>query len=913
MIQFKVHYFFILFIIILFSFLSCPGDLITEEDIIILEDHISPEITVFTPENNGYYGSTVLVDGNIKDLADSDGTPGKVKSLVYQVIGTATGGKVQFGNDGSFIFTFFAGDFEGEKTLTLTGTDWNRNRKTKRITLNKGAFHTFTCTPGNGQITLDWDTAAHVETYTLYYTDNGTTPSPSNGTSVNSVLPPYTIPDLTNGLLYSVIIRGNTGGQVDDWSGIEQTIPLSPLTLAPRIKGEYEKIHIAWTKIPGADYYTVLRSTSKTGPFTPLPGQQNNSYYTDTGIIQGQPYYYRIKPVLEGCTASEPVYGETSPFPPLASGIGSCQTDDFAYSVAVKGSHAYVTNHDNGLSVINISDPSSPRVVGDCEMPGNAYDVCIKDNYAYVAADNGGLCIVNISTPGNPVLTEVFTTDDYARALDVEGDYAYVAIDDSGLQIINISTPGNPQDVTSFPTGGTANGITVDGDYAYIASGDAGLVVVNISSPSNPVSAGSRDTPNMAYDVAVEGTLAYVADDSLEIQILNISTLSDITVAGSYNYPGPGGSRGIAISGMYAYVAHTAGGVLAVNISDPASPVKVDSYNSIGTANGVALRKEYGFVAAHNQGFHIISIAEPTPDESSSTGATTGDAKGVTVDGEYAYVAASGQGMVIFDISFPESPVLVDTIPTPGIAWDITVCGKYAFITGYNTGLEILDIANPTFVGYFSSTEIPDNTTGAELRGDYIYVSYWKETGETGVKVYNIADPSEPEEITSYTTDGYARDIAVYGDYAYIADDDQGTQIIDLTDDSIPPASANCGTSGNATGVAVWKNNVCIAEGYSGVQFIDITQPLFPVSLGIYNTPGFAYYSDGYGRYVFVADGLNGMYIIDKKQPGDPVYAGSYSILGVESQKIAVRGCYAYIAAGSAGLKIIDLWRYDDS
>ncbi|MBN2536578.1 MAG: hypothetical protein JXB88_27090 [Spirochaetales bacterium] len=917
MFQITVRYFYILLIVILFSLLSCSNDLITDTDVILLEDDIPPEIKVFTPLNNGYYGSTILVDGEIKDMADDHRASGKVKSLVYQVLGTARKGNVHFKKDGSFCFTFFSGDFEGEKTLTLTGTDWNKNKKIKRITLSKGAFHTFSCTPGNKEITLDWDTAPHVQSYTLYYTNNGTTPSVTNGISVGNVTPPYIIEDLSNGLLYSVLIRGNTGGSVDDWSLVKQTIPLSPFTLAPRVKGDYAKISIAWTKIPGADHYIVLRSTSKNGPFAALPAQQSSSYYIDTGVTTGQPYYYRIKPVLEGCIESEATYGETSPFPPFASKISSCQTNGFAYRIAVKDQYAYVVNHNKGLSVINIADPKAPWVAGNCKIPGNAYDICIKDTFAYVAADNGGLCIVNISTPVTPQLTKVFTTIDYARALEIKDNHAYVAIGDSGLQIIDISSPANPQHVALYDTGGTALGITIEEDYAYIAAGDAGLVVVAIATPSDPVPAGSRNTPDMAYDVVIKDTLAYVADDASDLQIFDISTPSSITFVGSYNDQGPGGSRGVALSGIYAYIASTQGGILAINIADPEHPVKVDSYDSITTANGIVVQGEYGFVAAHNEGFHVINLAEPAPADASSTGSTNGRAaKGVTVDGEYAYVAASEEGMMIFDITTPENPFCIASVSMPENkpVWNTTICGHYAFLTGYDVGLEILDVSDPFMCGYYSTIEIQNITTGAELRGDYIYVSYWNDnTGESGIKVYDISDPAEPVYIDSYKAEGYARDVAVYGEYAYIADDVKNwMKIVHIAGQSSPPSSALYSTLGEATGVNVWGTNASIANGHSGVLLLDITEPLFPELLGTYDTEDFAYDCDWYGRYLFIADGLKGLQIIDKKQPGALVFAGSYDIPGVESQKIVVRGCYAYIAAGSTGLKIVDLWKYDN-
>jgi hypothetical protein len=58
-----------------------------------------------------------------------------------------------------------------------------------------------------------------------------------------------------------------------------------------------------------------------------------------------------------------------------------------------------------GLRIINISNPSSPTEVGSCDTPEEAWDVAVSGSYAYVADGLSGLRIINISNPSNP--TEV--------------------------------------------------------------------------------------------------------------------------------------------------------------------------------------------------------------------------------------------------------------------------------------------------------------------------------------------------------------------------------------------------------------------------------------------------------------------------------------------------------------------------
>jgi hypothetical protein len=903
-----------LFLIVL-SFLvlfSCSGELISESDLIRIDDTIPPAINLDSPDNNGYYSSFVLVQGMIEDDADTRNTPGRVDSLSFQVLGTGTGGAVSFNEEGSFSFTFNSGDFEGEKTLVIIGTDWNGNSTEERITLNKGSFQGLSCTPGNKKIILDWKLppgeSPLIESYTLYYTSNGADPDTSNSIVVEDILPPYPLENLTNGLLYSCVIRGNITAGVDDLSEIVRAIPLSSFTLAPHVKGEYNEINLDWKGVPGADGYRILRSTMKNGLFTELPFILTTTSWTDTSVLPGQPYYYKIKPALEGSLPSEALYGESFAFPPFASVAGSCDTEDFSYNVAVAGSYAYVADRDSGLCVIDISDPTAPVLAGECELSGYAYDVAVCGTYAYVAADAAGLCVVNIADPSHPGPAVAFPVGGDAAAVTAAGVYVYVTVKNFGLQIVDVTDPLSPVPGGSYTFPGTAPGITLEGDCAYIAAGEEGLIVLNVSDPDNPVPAGDYDTPYCAYDVAVAGSYAYVADDVSGLQILDLSVLSAIDDVGSYDAPGPGGARGVDVRGIYAYVANDVGGVVVVNVSDPGEPVCVASCDSIACAKGIVVDKEYAYVAAYDKGISVLNCAEPSGASLAYTISTGGDVLGVALDGTHAYLAASGDGVLVYDVSPGSSPVIMDSYATIGTAGDVKVWGNFAFITGLYMGVEIISIADPTALAYVGICDITDSTFDAQLWGDLLYISYRDESGETGVMIYDVSDPWGPEFVSSGETDDYARGLALAGGYVYVADRNDGIFIMEMNGDEAAPAY---NTSREATGITLYHNLLYISDGGGGIEIVDITQPLSPSFTGSYNTPGFTYGSALCGRYLFTADGLNGLVILDCYDPGTPFFAGNYPGQGAETTDVAVSGAFACIPAGNS-MHIIDLWPYDD-
>ncbi len=61
------------------------------------------------------------------------------------------------------------------------------------------------------------------------------------------------------------------------------------------------------------------------------------------------------------------------------------------------GNYAYIADFDNGLVVIDITDPTNPTFVGTDKAAGYAFGVYVLGKYAYVAHNDEGLVILSIS------------------------------------------------------------------------------------------------------------------------------------------------------------------------------------------------------------------------------------------------------------------------------------------------------------------------------------------------------------------------------------------------------------------------------------------------------------------------------------------------------------------------------------
>lgn len=293
--------------------------------------------------------------------------------------------------------------------------------------------------------------------------------------------------------------------------------------------------------------------------------------------------------------------------------------------VQVQGKYGYITNGEDGLIIIDISNPQEPELVSRCDTPGHAIGVKIKDNYAYVADGQKGLIIIDITNPGSPTIAGKYDTPDYA--LDVwvtsEGEkrYAYIADASSGLLIIEITDLRKPRLIGKCDTPGYASKVWVKGRYAYIADSEGGIQIINIANPTNPTSTNSYSTKD-AQGIYLDDKYAYIADGSggLKVYILKDDSLTFIN-----EFDVPVYATDVFVSNNYVYVTDVDNGVFTLNLteSETLSELQNSTESETYFVNGIKdivvnlnLNQEeylkgefvYGTVSVTNNGPAIVLI-----------------------------------------------------------------------------------------------------------------------------------------------------------------------------------------------------------------------------------------------------------------------------------------------------------------
>jgi hypothetical protein len=449
----------------------------------------------------------------------------------------------------------------------------------------------------------------------------------------------------------------------------------------------------------------------------------------------------------------------TDPMAPLV--LDRVMVNNYPGEIVVSAGHAYVIDN-SAMQILDLSTPQMPVVIGSCPIPGDSRYLTVRGDYVYVVAQaeeypayNDGLFIINASDPTQPwVEGELVGTESIPNGpITLWGDYALLGYN-GGCAFVDISDPAAPE--LSWHTAGFnyPREMTTDGDilwslgYGMLSSaalsesftppavaeipGTEGLwsmkargnycyavqyltnslLVFDMSDPLNPILCGSEE---MGFDSVgglslnsdtAKTPLAFVTGSSDEdgFSIVDISNPTDPTLLGTIELPID--SRDFDIEGNYLYMPARHGEVEIYDISNPFSPVYVDSMEFT----------------------YSIRFTE--------------------VEGDRLYIGRTTYlhpALWIYDVSDPRHPVYLGETTSLRGPWEIAIREPFVYVADFEGGLRILDVSDPTDIQEASHVQTVRHAQSLQVVGDYLYVA--DATNMAGIQVINISNPYAPQVV----------------------------------------------------------------------------------------------------------------------------------------------------------------------
>lgn len=143
--------------------------------------------------------------------------------------------------------------------------------------------------------------------------------------------------------------------------------------------------------------------------------------------------------------------------------------------VYLSGNYLYAAAGNNGLAVINVTDPAAPQLVSVFNTTGVASDVVVNGGFAYVADSYNGMLILDVTSPQSPVYKSKFTGTGQILGVYANNNNVYCADNTYGIENVNVSNASSPNQVGYIQTNSSANNIFYSGGYIFLAAAEGGL------------------------------------------------------------------------------------------------------------------------------------------------------------------------------------------------------------------------------------------------------------------------------------------------------------------------------------------------------------------------------------------------------------------------------------------------------
>ena len=630
----------------------------------------------------------------------------------------------------------------------------------------------------------------------------------------------------------------------------------------------------------------------------------------------------------------------------IQDGEGGFDTLDEVRQVEVfhtTGGHTYgVAGGDDGLQVVDITDPAAPVAVGSLRDGEGGFDAgwitgmaafqpSGGRDYVLVADHHMGIHVVDVTDPDAPALAaglragmDGFELLGGVHGIDVfdAGGRPYALMTgDMGIHTIDMSRPGEPRVAGTLKDGveGYAQLAAYDaavfeapgGPYALVADYTAGLHIIDLADPHEPLHV-------VSVPVGVEGDLLLVPG----------STIS--TVAS------PDGRT-------YALVAGTAG-IQVVDVTDPRAPALMDMMDLEMSPWYVTVFGRDG-ARAHalaGDADRMLILDVTYPHAPVPTGAARGfDGRGGAVfapeGGRVLALVGSGYHTILMvDLTDTRAPAVLGVIPAeddrPG---DVVVAGApdgraYGMWIGASGGILTADITEPHAVAAPAMSDdmglAPGSVMGLFRPHDgrtYMMAG----SGDT-IRIIDVTYPSGPEYVGSIRDNlggfyylGDVRDISVvYSDGRVLAlvGSGDGIQVMDVTDPYHPAPAGGLDIDGVHSTAALHSDGhvIALAAGGDGrTVMLDVAHSGQPVPAGAIPIWGAGYaadasmFEDSGGRLHALLAGEGGVQIVDVTDPGAPVQVAAlegFAVSGIATFEDSGGRLHALLA-GEGGVHIIYL------
>ncbi|WP_179137276.1 right-handed parallel beta-helix repeat-containing protein, partial [Candidatus Entotheonella palauensis] len=336
-----------------------------------------------------------------------------------------------------------------------------------------------------------------------------------------------------------------------------------------------------------------------------------------------------------------PQLPQVRPVPFLAI-VGTVDTPDIPFDLAVFGQTLYVASFTSGLQIIDGSDPANPILLTPIDLQGAEVQLALAGSRLYVGTNlPNRLYILDLAVPENPATLGRVDLPQAVQSHRIEGmaiqnGMAYVLTrelmaESGALLVIDVRDPAELQVLGMF-FGFTSDPIdvAVSGGMAYVPA-ELAVYILDVNDPSRPAVVGMLSDSDPAdgvqtaffSDILLSGDFAYLVETRCEPDCRGTTTSRRERFFTVFSLDNPlmpqrrgsvqvqrTGDIGASFSSVgerqFAYLAEFDLGLRAIDVTDPDVPRFVGRIDTPSTVRGTAVTASLIYVIDQIFGLQVI-------------------------------------------------------------------------------------------------------------------------------------------------------------------------------------------------------------------------------------------------------------------------------------------------------------------
>ncbi len=358
-------------------------------------------------------------------------------------------------------------------------------------------------------------------------------------------------------------------------------------------------------------------------------------------------------------------------------------------------SYMFINEYQEGIHVVDLSDPTSPEIKAFIEIPGNV-DMAIRNGQLF-AESFVDLLVIDITNPEQPVLER--RIEDLFEYVIPPYDYDYPLdeIDEKKGVITGYDVKKITREVYNHPSPWP-----IYWDYRLESSfADGGMTGAN----SNTYGVGGSMARFITYD-----DYLYALESSWKLKSINIANIDNLEVENEVSLWG--NVETLFIADDYLYVG-TSNGMHILDLANPGSPNFLSTYQHITACDPVVVKGDRAYVTLRTGNWcggtqnllEVIDISDKYEPKRLSSFSMK-KPYGLGIDNGTLFVCEGEYGLKVYDASDENSITSHLIAAFPGInAYDVIPMENFLFMIG-DDGFYIYDYSDLNNISILGSLPI---------------------------------------------------------------------------------------------------------------------------------------------------------------------------------------------------------------